>query len=105
MPLTTAGNYSTDIPPNLVTRLEELATFSMHFGDGATAATNIAITGIKTTATIKKAFHVRSTADTAMPVFTDLTSECSVTSAGNIQFASTATNTANTKILVFYFNS
>lgn len=56
---------------------------------GTTAATNIAVAGIKTTDELIKA--VEHDATSALP--TDRLSECSITSDGNIQFSTTDTST------------
>ena len=57
--------------------------------DGAAAATDIAVTGIATSDTIVFCGHLTTKA--AIESLADITSEVSITSAGNIQLSSTAT--------------
>lgn len=75
--------------------------------DGAAAATNIAITGIKTddklVAVMKLDFTLaEGTPNTRDWTQADLTSEASITSDGNIQLSTTATTGAI--LLVFYLD-
>ncbi len=57
--------------------------------DGDSATTNIAIAGIATEDTILFVGHLTTKA--AIESFADITSEVSITSAGNIQLSSTST--------------
>ena len=58
--------------------------------DGTTATTNIAVTGIATDDEIIFCGHISTKA--AIATLADITSEVSVTSAGNIQLSSTDTS-------------
>jgi hypothetical protein len=108
MALTSAGKYSNDIPQDLATRINELQTLTVKVikpttGAQVTAGTNIAVTGIKTTATIVFASKFVDNTVATGALASDLTSDMTVFSAGNIRF--TATNwDANETGLIIYFN-
>ena len=84
--LTALRSYSINLMPNL-----KFAVVA-----GAAATTNIAISGIATTDTVL--FVLRNAAGT----FTDVTSEASITSAGNIQLSTT--NTTGSTLVVVWFD-
>lgn len=60
------------------------------YADGASATTDIAISGIATEDVILWVDHISTKADNATVV--DISSEVSITSAGNIQLSSTDTS-------------
>ena len=69
---------------------------------GTTAAANIAISGIATTDKIVAVVRVDLDATAANIDVDDLTSEASITSAGNIQLSTT--NTTGDKLIVFWLD-
>lgn len=71
----------------VMTKAKERYLGRMTLVAGTTAATNIAIAGIKTTDTI--VWCIESATAAAISTRTDRTSECSITSDGYIQLAST----------------
>lgn len=79
----------------LYSLLHELQGLKISVGTGAGAASNIAITSIATTDTLRAVFKV------AAGAWTDLTSEASITSAGNIQCSTTSTSGA--KVVVIWY--
>jgi hypothetical protein len=68
---------------------------------GAATATNIAVTDIATTDKIVSCMQVDRNATAANITYADLTSECSITSAGNIQL-STTTTTGDVLVVTWY---
>lgn len=76
--------------------IQELQGLTKVLVAGAAAATDIAITGIKVTDTIKSVLHFTPSAAMA-----DLTSEASITAAGVIQLSTTAT-TGDQLIVEYY---
>jgi hypothetical protein len=85
----------------VMTRAKERLLCRMTAAAGTTAAANIAVTGIKTTDTIWGALVFTTAASIASVA--DLTSECSITSDGNIQFAST--NTSSNQVVLFWLQN
>ena len=69
---------------------------------GTTAAASIAISGIATTDKIVAVVRVDLDATAANIDVDDLTSEASITSAGNIQLSTT--NTTGDKLIVFWLD-
>ena len=69
---------------------------------GASAVANIAISGIATTDKIVAVVRVDLNATAANIDVDDLTSEASITSAGNIQLSTT--NTTSDKLIVFWLD-
>lgn len=69
---------------------------------GTTATTNIAVTGIATSDSIIFCAHISTAA--AIATMADITSEVSVTSAGNIQLSSTDTS-SDALLLIWNDNS
>lgn len=69
---------------------------------GTTAAANIAVSGIATTDKIVAVVRVDLDATAANIDVDDLTSEASITSAGNIQLSTT--NTTGDKLIVFWLD-
>ena len=69
---------------------------------GTTAAANIAISGIATTDKIVAVVRVDLDATASNIDVDDLTSEASITSAGNIQLSTT--NTTGDKLIVFWLD-
>ncbi len=69
---------------------------------GTTAAANIAVSGIATTDKIVAVVRVDLDAAAANIDVDDLTSEASITSAGNIQLSTT--NTTGDKLIVFWLD-
>ena len=69
---------------------------------GTTAAANIAVSGIATTDKIVAVVRVDLDATAANIDVDDLTSEASITSAGNIQLSTT--NTTSDKLIVFWLD-
>lgn len=69
--------------------------------DGAAATTDIAVTGIATSDTIIWCGHITTKA--AIDSLVDITSEVSITSAGNIQLSSTATT--NDQLWLFWMDN
>lgn len=80
--------------------LTELQGLSFTVVNGTTSATNIAVAGIATEDTI--IFVLRFPAAYAIANISDLTSEASITSAGNIQLSTT--NTTGERLVVFWLN-
>lgn len=68
---------------------------------GTTATTNIAVTGIATSDKIVWCGHLSTAA--AIATLADITSEVSVTSAGNIQLSST--DTSSDALLLFWIDT
>lgn len=98
-----ASTLTPDGSPDIRTCLDQLQTLTAAFGTGAAINTNIAITGIKTTATIIGAVEIQPpTAGSGNTMKTNLKAEISVTSAGNVQC--TTTNTTGNQVLVIYCN-
>ena len=69
---------------------------------GTTAAANIAVSGIATSDKIVAVVRVDLDATAANIDVDDLTSESSITSAGNIQLSTT--NTTGDKLIVFWLD-
>ncbi len=69
--------------------------------DGDTATTDIAVSGIATEDKIVFAGHLTTKA--AIESFADITSEVSITSAGNIQLSST--NTTSDQLWVWWIDN
>lgn len=69
---------------------------------GAAVDTNIPISGIATDDTILLVMRLNRDATAANIDISDVTSEASITSAGNIQL--TTTDTTGDSLLVFWFN-
>ncbi len=69
---------------------------------GAAVDTNIPIVGIAVEDTILLVMRLNRDGTAANIDISDLTSEASITSAGNIQLS--ATNTTGDSLLVFFFN-
>lgn len=65
---------------------------------GAAGTTNIAVSGIATEDQIVSVWHVSTAASVA--TIADITSEVSITSAGNIQLSTT--DTTNDQLIVFW---
>jgi len=70
--------------------------------DGTTAVTNIAVTGIATDDTLIACLHISTAASIA--TMADILSEVEITSAGNIQLATTNT-TSDQLLLIWNDNS
>lgn len=83
-------------PGSAAAMIKELQGLTTNIGDGTTAATNIAVAGIALEDTLQSVIMF------AGGVPSDVTSEASITSAGNIQL-STTDSTGN-KLLITWFN-
>lgn len=82
--------------------LVELQGYTTELVAGTTATTNIPVAGIATEDTIQSVIgHDPDNATPALQVL-DLTSEASITSAGNIQLSTT--NTTGYDLVVTWFN-
>ena len=88
----------TDITAALV----ELQGLKVAVVAGTTSATNIPITGIATNDTIVSVVLIAFVAGTPSLTITDVTSQASITSAGNIQLSTT--NTTGDTLLVHWFD-
>lgn len=84
-----------------MTKAKERLCVKTFVGAGAAANTNIAVTGIATEDQIISAWVFTTAA--AIASVADLTSECNVTSAGNIQF--TTTSTASNSVCLLYIDA
>lgn len=93
---------------DLVAAIKELQRLSFSVVAGNTATTNIAVTGIATEDTIVAVLRADVAADTGtsatgnkVQALSAVTSEASITSAGNIQLSTTDT-TGDTLIVVWF---
>lgn len=83
-----------------MTKAKERLCIKTFVGAGAAADTNIAVTGIAVEDQIISAWVFTTAA--AIATVADLTSECVILSAGNIQF--TDTSTASNSVCLLYID-
>lgn len=84
---------------DLVAAIQELQRLKVTVVAGAAAVTDIAVAGILTTDTLVAVLHEDGTSGVTQ---SNLVSEASITSAGNIQLATTATT--GDKLVVYWFD-
>ena len=88
--------------PTLLDLIKEMRALKVSVVTGAAAVTNIAVTGIATEDTILAVVGVDGDNATLALTVIDVTGEASITSAGNIQCATT--NTSTNRLIVFWYD-